>query len=148
MTRRFGEPVRSDVNYRIRPGVYAVIRQHDSLLLTYQDAPHFEFQLPGGGIDPGEHPLVALHREAFEETGWRIKINQRLGFYRRFVFMPEYGFWAEKVCHIYLAQPVRSHGPPTEAGHTAVWAPIESAASMVASDGDKDFIQRVFCHRR
>ncbi len=140
MTRRYGEAVRGDVRYELRPGAYAVLMLGGDVLLTHQMEPEPEFQLPGGGIDPGEGPVTALHREVFEETGWRIAKPRRLGVYRRFTYMPEYGFWAEKNCHIYLAPPVRPHGPPTEAGHTAIWMPIATAIGCLASTGDSEFL--------
>lgn len=140
MIRRYGDTPQNGMRYRHRPGVYAILPQDGQLLLTWQDAPHFEFQLPGGGIDPGETPLQALHREVFEETGWRIANPRRLGAFRRFVFMPEYEIYAEKLCHIYRADPVRPHGPPRENGHTAVWMSPEDAILSVAVDGDAAFI--------
>ncbi|KMW58883.1 NTP pyrophosphohydrolase [Candidatus Rhodobacter oscarellae] len=114
------------------------------MLLTYQGDPHFELQLPGGGIDPGETPLEALHREVFEETGWRIGRAQRLGAYRRFVYMPEYDMWAEKLCHIYCAWPVRAYGPPSEEGHVAVWMSPLDAATKLHNEGDRDFVRGLF----
>ena len=107
MIKRYGAAPKSGQQYKHRAGVYAILPRDGKLLLTYQGDPHFEIQLPGGGIDPGEHPLTALHREVFEETGWRIGSPRKLGAFRRFVFMPEYDMWAEKVCHIYLARPIR-----------------------------------------
>ena len=101
-----------------------------------------EFHLHGGGIDPGEGPLEALHREVFEETGWRISKPRKLGAYRRFTFMPEYQFWAEKVCHIYVARPVRPHGPPQEDGHTAMQVDADVARELVAGEGDRAFLER------
>ncbi len=101
MIRRYGESVQADVRYQRRPGVYAVLLLGNDALLTHQAEPIPEFQLPGGGIDPGESPVAALHREVFEETGWRIGSPRRLGAFRRFTYMPEYDLWAEKLCHIY-----------------------------------------------
>ena len=101
-----------------------------------------EVQLPGGGIDAGEHPVAALHREVFEETGWSIAAPRRLGAFRRFTYMPEYDLWAEKLCTIYLALPVRRHGPPSEPGHTALWLSPEAALGMLYNDGDADFLAR------
>ena len=121
MIRRYGEPVKPGQGYTRRPGVYAVLLQGDHILATHQAAPVPEFQLPGGGIDRGEQPIAALHREVFEETGWKIAVTRHIGAFRRFTYMPEYDLWAEKVCSIYLAQPVRRLGPPSEAGHSAVW---------------------------
>ena len=106
MIRRFGEAVKPEQRYRRRPGAYAVLMREGQVLVTHQSEPNPEFQLPGGGIDPGESAIRALHREVYEETGWTISSARRIGAYRRFTFMPEYEIWAEKLCHIYLARPV------------------------------------------
>ncbi|MDE3080673.1 MAG: NUDIX hydrolase [Paracoccaceae bacterium] len=137
MIRRFGEAVRSGQRYKRRPGVYAIIRDGNGVLVTHQENPFPEFQLPGGGIDPGEHPIAALHREVFEETGWRIALQRRIGAFRRFTYMPEYDLWAEKLCTIYLARPVLRLGPPSEAGHSAVWMTLEEAAADLGNAGDR-----------
>lgn len=140
MIRRYGDTPISGQRYQHRPGVYAILPLNGKLLMTYQGEPHYEFQLPGGGIDPGENPLTALHREVFEETGWRIAAPRKLGAFRRFVFMPEYDKWAEKLCHIYLARPVRPHGPPHEEGHIPVWMDPAEAVAVLYNDGDAAFV--------
>jgi 8-oxo-dGTP diphosphatase len=137
MIRRYGEPVKAAQRYRRRAGVYAVLLSGNEVLTTHQAEPIPEFQLPGGGIDAGEHPIAALHREVLEETGWRIAIARQVGVFRRFTYMPEYDKWAEKVCTVYLARPVRCLCPPTEPGHTAVWMPATSALQLLGNDGDR-----------
>ena len=139
--RRFDETPRDDKRYKIRPGVYVILPRDGHLLLTHQTEPEPELQLPGGGIDPGESPLQALHREVIEETGWRVSEPRRLGAYRRFTYMPEYELWAEKICHIYMAFPVRALGPPSEAGHTPLWASPELAAQELSNSGDRYFVK-------
>ncbi len=142
MTRRFGEAPEPGRRYTLRPGVYAILPRDGALLLTHQAEPVPEYQLPGGGIDPGESPLRALHREVFEETGWRISRGRRLGALRRFTFMPEYDLWAEKMCTIYLAFPVRPLGPPTEPGHQAIWMPQKVAMDLLGNPGERHFVRR------
>ena len=142
MIRRIGESVRSDVRYIRRPGIYAVLVRDGAVLLTHQMEPEPEFQMPGGGIDPGEDPIPALHREVMEETGWRIGPVRRLGAFRRFTYMPEYDLWAEKVCQVYTARPSWRVGPPTEEGHTAVWVSPLEATELVENDGDRLFLRR------
>ena len=144
MIRRFGEAVVPGQRYSLRPGAYAVLRLGGDVLVTHQAEPKPEFQLPGGGIDPGESPIRALYREVFEETGWLIGPPRRLGAFRRFTYMPEYDRWAEKLCAIYLARPVRRVGPPHEAGHTAVWMPAATAAQLLGNAGDRQFLRRAF----
>jgi 8-oxo-dGTP diphosphatase len=111
------------------------------VLLTYQAGIHHEFQLPGGGIDPGESPIHALHREVYEETGWRIAKPRFLGAFRRFAFMPEYDLWAEKICHIYHAFPVRKLGEPIEPDHSVHWVNPELAIDTLGNPGDRAFLQ-------
>lgn len=130
-------------SYRQRDGAYAVLFRDGAVLLTFQEAPDFEYQLPGGGIDEGETPLQALHREVYEETGWSIAQPVRLGAFRRFVYMPDYDMWAEKVCRVYAARPIMRLGPPTEPGHTAIWAPLDVAVGMVGNAGDRMFLSRL-----
>ena len=144
MIKRYGNNPKPQTAYRRRPGVYAVLYDGASILLTHQAAPVPEFQLPGGGIDRGENPIAALHREVMEETGWHIGNLRRLGVYRRFVYMPEYDIQAEKICTIYLARPVLRICPPTEQGHTAVWTDPKSALDLLDNDGDRAFLHRLF----
>lgn len=142
MIRRYGEAVKAGQRYKRRPGVYAILLSGEDLLTTHQQNPIPEYQLPGGGIDTGEHPVAALHREVFEETGWRVQVTRRLGAFRRFTFMPEYDLWAEKLCTIYLARPVRPHGPPSEPGHTAVWMPAVAGLDLLGNAGDRAMLAR------
>lgn len=142
MIRRFGTTPLAGKRYTRRFGAYAILPRDGQLLLTHQEEPEPEIQLPGGGVDAGESPLRALYREVLEETGWSIAAPRRLGTFRRFVYMPEYDMWAEKVCTVFVAHPVRPLGPPTEPGHTVMWASPHVAAEVVANPGDRFFVSR------
>ncbi len=142
MNRRFGSPPIPGQTYTPRPGVYAIIEAGDGILATFQEEPWPELQLPGGGIDPGEAPIVALHREVMEETGYRIHSARRVGMFQRYTFMPEYDLFAQKQCHIYRAKLGPRHGPPTEAGHSAVFLPWDVAVEKLAVSGDRYFVAR------
>ena len=142
MIQRIGETPLPRQKYTLRPGAYVAIVYEGQVLLTHQQEPVPEFQLPGGGIDIGEQVLPALHREVLEETGWTITGPRRLGAFRRFTYMPEYDLWAEKLCTIYAARPGLRRGPPTEAGHSAIWMPAADAVRLLANDGDRLFLAR------
>lgn len=144
MIPRVGEPVRADQRYTLRTGAYAVLERDGLVLLTHQRQPNPEYQLPGGGVEPGEQLLPALHREIMEETGWRVGFLRRLGAFRRFTFMPEYDLWAEKMCLIYAARPAIKHGPPPEPDHRAVWIAPAIAIESVANEGDRMFLRKLF----
>ncbi|MBP1776162.1 MAG: hydrolase [candidate division NC10 bacterium] len=58
----------------------------------------FCWEIPGGGMHPGESPEVAAQRELREETGYRARRLRRLG-----------GFWPnnaylDEVIHVYLGE--------------------------------------------
>lgn len=62
-----------------RVAVYAVVEHAGRVLLT-QLADHVAvvggwWNLPGGGLDPGEDPRAGLHREVWEETGHEIVVG-------------------------------------------------------------------------
>lgn len=147
MIRRYGERVTEGQRYRRRPGAYAILAREREMLLTHQAVPLPEYQLPGGGIDQGESALRALHREVWEETGWSIQFQRWLGTYRRFTYMPEYGFWAEKICHIFLARPVMRLSDPVEPAHQAVWVRLEDGANLLTNSGDQAFLRAYIAGR-
>ena len=141
MLPRHGAPWLPGRPYRDRPGAYAVIlgsgARAGQLLCVDQKG---ELQLPGGGIDPGESPLQALHREVWEETGWRIGDPRRIAAFQRFSFLPEYRYWARKVQAIYLARAVRPLGPPQEPDHAVRWLTPARAARSLGVAGDRAVI--------
>lgn len=138
--RRIGEPWRRGKPYRNRIGAYGIIAGDDGQLLLVEE--RGELQLPGGGVDPGEGPIQALHREVIEETGWRIAALRRIGAFRRFVYMPDYGFWAEKVQLIFVARAVRPLGPPTEDWHVPLWMDPAAASRSLDIEGDRAMVRR------
>lgn len=139
MIRRFGKPPEPGRVYTRRIGAYALLERDGQLLLTIQTDPGPDLQLPGGGIDPGESPVAALHREVHEETGWSISAPVRVGAFREFTYMPEYDLYAEKVCLIYRARPVRWHSDPLEPGHIALWLDPDTASVAINNPGGRFF---------
>jgi 8-oxo-dGTP pyrophosphatase MutT (NUDIX family) len=59
-----------------RTAAYGVVTSERGVLLTelsaLTSAPG-RWTLPGGGLDPGEEPVAALHREVWEESGQRVE---------------------------------------------------------------------------
>ena len=139
---RIGEPIKKDTRYYYRPSIYGIIVVGKRILLTEQNGK--EIQLPGGGIDKGEQYLHALIREVYEETGWKIKPERRLGFFHRYVYMPEYDQWAHKVSQIHFCRGIYPTSLPTEEGHRPILEKPERAAMLVESPGDKFFINQFF----
>jgi ADP-ribose pyrophosphatase YjhB (NUDIX family) len=65
-----------------RVAAYALARRADEVLLTRlspRAAHPGRWTLPGGGVDHGEHPAVALAREVEEECGLRCEVGAVLG---------------------------------------------------------------------
>jgi len=142
MIRRYGAIPQAARRYIRRPGAYAILHRGGQILLTHQADPAPEIQLPGGGIDKGENPIAALHREAFEETGWHIALERRFGIFRRFTFMPEYDLWAEKLCTIYIARPTLRIGQPSEPGHRPLWLKPAMALEALGNPGDRAMLEQ------
>jgi len=65
-----------------RVAAYAVVRRGDDVLLTrlsHRAAHPGRWTLPGGGVDHGEHPSVALAREVEEECGLPCEVTGLVG---------------------------------------------------------------------
>ncbi|MEZ4360780.1 MAG: NUDIX hydrolase [Kofleriaceae bacterium] len=67
-------------------------------------------EIPGGMVDPGEDPAVAVARELFEETGYRADTWSRLG-----VVKPNPAILSNRL-HIFLAEGAYAAGPAQPEG--------------------------------
>ncbi len=66
------------------------------------------YEIPAGRIDPGEVPIEAAAREAFEETGWRPGPLEPL-----MQFHPSNGS-SDQVFHIFVARGATYVGEPSD----------------------------------
>ena len=80
----------------------AIVLQDQQVLLVKRDNPRF-WELPGGGMIPGETPEATVVREVQEETGVQVDIIELLGWYERT------GFRAH-LSPVYVCHP--QSGPP------------------------------------
>ncbi len=62
---------------KLRPVARVILIEADqiALLERHRQGQHY-FAFPGGGIDPGETPEQAAIREALEETGLEVTLDQ------------------------------------------------------------------------
>lgn len=65
----------------LRIGCYAVITDDaGQMLLPHWSQGHESgWTMPGGGMEPGEHPADAVVREVLEETGYHVELGELLG---------------------------------------------------------------------
>ncbi|WP_134678416.1 NUDIX domain-containing protein [Paracoccus ravus] len=129
--------------YQFRPGAYGLLIRDGAALVTFKADPEAEFQLPGGGVDPGESPIHALHREAREETGWTLSTPRWIGAYRRYCYMQDEDVWAEKLCSVWLARPVLQVGPPRDPAHSAHWVAPRELTRILADPGARQIAGRL-----
>src|SRR5919204_3295552 len=84
----------------------AIVLQGQQVLLVKRDNPRF-WELPGGGMAPGESAEETVVREVQEETGVRVEIVELLGWYERT------GFRAHRA-PVYVCRPYNSQPPPQD----------------------------------
>jgi len=128
--RNFGEKLPGK-EYPDRPGAYAVITNPDGRIAVVVDMD--EIHLPGGGIDPGETELEALHREIEEETGFGFTEATHIGKAGQYCFSPFYQKYFRKVCDLYWIDDFTT-GLNPEPDHELIWMTAEEAIERFAHE--------------
>jgi ADP-ribose pyrophosphatase YjhB (NUDIX family) len=97
--------------------------QDDKLLLIRRGTDPWRgaWDIPGGFCDEREHPLLAAEREAFEETGLRVRITGFLGIWLD-SYSDKQDERAEATMNVFY------HGVPVDKGQEA--RPSEEASEI------------------
>ena len=85
------------------------------------------WEIPAGGMNPGETPEQAAARETLEETGWQP------GPLRPLVhFMPSNGI-SDQIFHTFVADSAQRVGEPTDVGESEriEWVPVDELRRIV-----------------
>ncbi len=114
-------------DYRERPSVYGLAFDERRRLLVVRVPRKDQLVLPGGGIDPGEEAVAALHREIREETGLAVRIVGALGRANQFIVTKNKGKAQNKLGRFYIVSVTARLGPPLEADHEVHWLPHAEA---------------------
>lgn len=85
------------------------------------------WELPSGGVEPGEGLAAAAARETLEETGWRPGPLHRM-----LSVVPSPGF-SDAIHHVYLADGAELVGAPTDAieSDRIEWVPLAEVPAMI-----------------
>ncbi len=97
------------------------------------------WDLPGGFVEPGEHPERTLHRELLEETGLRVRVTGLLGF-----FCDTYGDGGTATLNIfYTAEAEGGSEAPADDVSEIGWFPLDRlpAASQIAFRNGAEALQ-------
>lgn len=98
------------------PGVGAVIPDAEGRILLQEKSTDEGWSLPGGAIEPGEHPEAALKREVREETGLIVR-PVRIAFVvggKEFRYQYPNGDWVEFTGLLYLCDVVGESSEPLD----------------------------------
>ncbi|WP_374658184.1 NUDIX domain-containing protein [Phenylobacterium sp.] len=132
---QFGER-RADKAYRDRPAAFGVLVRDGQVAvvrIVKPDAPAY-FDLPGGGIDEGETPEVAVVREFAEETGLKVAVRAALTLADQFFIGSEGVPWNNRGSFHVLDLIAEDPALKVEDDHTLVWLDPHEALKILRHD--------------
>jgi ADP-ribose pyrophosphatase YjhB (NUDIX family) len=113
-----------------KPCVGALVVDQDRLLLIKRAIAPFkgDWDIPGGFLEPDEHPETGAVREVFEETGLHIQLGELLG-----IFMDVYETTGDPTLNIFYTATVA--GGEARAGSDAMhiqWFDLDALPQQIA----------------
>ena len=135
----FGEPVGAGP-WLVRPSAYALV-EGDGARLALVRTREGLF-LPGGGIEAGETPAMAISREALEECGLVIRPGAWVIRATRFVYSVPDTRHYEKRSVFMDAEVVADGTTPSEPDHELVWIAFASVSDLLTDESHRWAFER------
>ena len=131
---QFGTPD-PGVTYKPRTGAYGILLRDGRLACAQIGYTKFTYDLPGGGVDPGETPDQALRREFLEETGLEVKPGLLAAEFNHY-WIHDDGTPYNNHCLIHEVELVRERPEAkTEKDHELVWLPPLEVLKRLKNEG-------------
>ena len=133
-----------------------LIIENNSVLLVEYDDNGIHYNLPGGGLEPGETIIEGVAREVFEETTAEVEVGPLALIYE---FPPhkqsgDYDENAQHGLHLIFECTLKNHSVPKlpenpDLNQTAVkWIPIEELDSILLIPNIKNQIKNYIDNKR
>lgn len=108
----------------------AILDRADRVLMVWRHrftTDTWNWELPGGWVDPGESPVRAAAREAEEETGWRPRDLRELSYLQPVAGIADAEQW------IYTTDRASYTGPPADAHESdrVDWVPLADVPELI-----------------
>lgn len=134
-----------NVEYRKRPGAYAIIvnKDNDKIGIVTDGEDYFYL---GGGIENGETKLEALKREMIEEAGYSIKNIREFEEVGSHIFAEDKGY-LEIIASVYIAEFDKKIAEPIEKDHKILWVTPEEYVNKMFREWQRYIMER-FIERR
>lgn len=135
------ENIESNVEYRLREAVRAVVLRQGKMALLYVSNENYH-KLPGGGIEKGENLNEALEREILEEVGVTIEDIKEIGKIEECRAQHQ----LKQISYCYTAKVKEDKGElnlteeEKEEGFQLKWVSIDEALKLMNEDKPKDYL--------
>lgn len=125
-----------------KPCAGGLIVKDGRVLLVKRGVEPFKgyWDIPGGFLDAGEHPLDGMLREVREELGLEVRVTELLGIYMdRYAIESDYEIFT--LNHYYIAEPVAGELRAADDVSEFRWFALDELAEQMAFEHEKTVLE-------
>ena len=116
-------------HYQYKQSVYGVAYDQRQQTFLTVETKWNNLLLPGGGVERGETPEQALHRELLEETRFTIQIDALIGRAEQYLMAPS-GEAVLNDASFFEIRLLKQIQVSRELNHRLVWQPLQSVNEL------------------
>lgn len=132
--KQFGRKI-DGLDYLPRAGAYGILFHDGRIACARVGYGPYTYDLPGGGIDPGETPDMAVEREFQEEVGLRVRVSGKVTEILHY-WIHDDGTPYNNHCHFFTVELLEDMPQAkVEPDHERVWLTPEQTLVNLKNEG-------------